>query len=139
MSNTRLAIEQADHPSARPFQPMTPLYYCPPLAQQRELARKYAPSLCTYLISWVAAARAGEKRSNLSKFTLDAAGRSLPRPALDSELEDNVVESLCRTTHWEGFTIAYELKTLSWPSDTELVNIINRWSINLRSTLRPRA
>lgn len=74
--------------------------------------------------------------SHLAARRLAAASKPVPDSLSDSaELRAALAGALSRAIEWEGFAVAYELRLIDrWPADSELTNIIQRWSCRLKAS-----
>lgn len=64
----------------------------------------------------------------------EAAAQLIPALQDADEIRVHIAGALMRAAEWDGFMLCHELCVVSaWPADAELVQIIHRWSCDLRS------
>lgn len=94
-------------------------HYVPQSLRRSAEASRHVDSLLTLVGPWLQEKAAGAERPN-------------PRIALHDDVRCALAGALADELEWDGFRLAYNLKTRAWPADAELVQILHRWSCDLK-------
>lgn len=100
-----------------------PIWHYIPNAGYRTVdASRYVGTLVAAILPWI--------------LKLQQSGKPMAkRFQFDDEVRCALAGALSRAVEWDGFLIAHELKLVTaWPSDAELVQLIHRWSCDLKTS-----
>jgi len=96
-------------------------FYIPLSGRRTDEATRHVGSLVTAVMPWITRLlESGHPAGN--KF------------AYDDEIRCAVAGALVRAEKWDGYKVARELEIgFGWPCDAELVQVIHRWSCDLKT------